>query len=44
MLFLKVHNVSKVPRVDLEKVLNMTSAEKERFQVLYKCLLYYQYQ
>lgn len=43
-LFQKVHNVSKVPRVDLKKTLNMTSTKKERFQIFYKCLLYYLYQ
>lgn len=43
-LFWKVHNVSKVPRVDFERALNMTSTKKERFQIFYKCLLYYLYQ
>ena len=43
MLFQKVHSVSKVPRVDLERTLNMTLTKKERFQIFYKCLLYYLY-
>lgn len=43
MLFQKVHSVSKVPRVDLERTLNMTLTKKERFQIFYKWLLYYLY-
>lgn len=43
-LFEKVHNVSKVPRMNMEKTLIMTSTIKERFQIFHKCFLYYLHQ